>query len=60
MGIISLLTGVEFTGYEIHMGESTWKSGAKASTWTRDGVTGQEKTEGTFLKMYAEPMYMDF
>ena len=44
------LTGVEFTGYEIHMGESTWKSGAKASTWTRDGVTGQEKTEGTVFE----------
>lgn len=44
------LSGVEFTGYEIHMGESTWKSGAKASTWTRDGVTGQEKTEGTVFE----------
>lgn len=44
------LAGVEFTGYEIHMGESTWKSGAKASTWTRDGVTGQEKTEGTIFE----------
>ena len=44
------LTGVEFTGYEIHMGESTWKSGARASTWTKDGVTGQEKTEGTVFE----------
>lgn len=44
------LSGVEFTGYEIHMGESTWKSGAKASTWTKDGVTGQEKTEGTVFE----------
>lgn len=41
------LSGVEFTGYEIHMGESTWKSGAKASTWTKDSVSGTEKTEGT-------------
>ena len=41
------LSGVEFTGYEIHMGESTWKSGAKASTWTKDSVSGKEKTEGT-------------
>ena len=44
------LSGVEFTGYEIHMGESTWKSGANASTWTKDGVTGQEKTEGTVFE----------
>ena len=44
------LSGVEFTGYEIHMGESTWKSGAHASTWTRDGVSGQEKTEGTVFE----------
>ena len=29
------------------MGESTWKSGARASTWTKDGVSGQEKAEGT-------------
>lgn len=41
------LSGVEFTGYEIHMGESTWKSGAKASTWTKDSASGKEKTEGT-------------
>ena len=44
------LSGVEFTGYEIHMGESTWKSGAYASTWTCDGVCGQEKTEGTVFE----------
>ena len=44
------LSGVEFTGYEIHMGESTWKSGAHASTWTCDGVSGQEKTEGTVFE----------
>ena len=42
------LKNVEFTGYEIHMGESTWKDGASASTFTRDTVTGTEKTEGTF------------
>lgn len=46
-GEYELLSGVEFTGYEIHMGESTWKSGAKASTWTKDSVSGKEKTEGT-------------
>lgn len=44
------LSGVEFTGYEIHMGESTWKSGSHASTWTKDGVSGQEKTEGTVFE----------
>ena len=35
-------------GYEIHMGESTWKEGASASTFTKDTVTGNEKREGTF------------
>lgn len=30
------LKNVEFTGYEIHMGESTWKNGAVASTSTCD------------------------
>lgn len=46
-GEYELLSGVEFTGYEIHMGESTWKFGAKASTCTKDSVSGKEKTEGT-------------
>lgn len=49
-GEYQALSGVGFSGYEIHMGESTWKSGAKASTWTRDGVSGQEKTEGTVFE----------
>ena len=44
------LSGVEFTGYEIHMGEKPTfgksRRCAHASTWTRDGVSGQEKTEG--------------
>ncbi|MGN8887033.1 cobyric acid synthase [Blautia sp. HCP28S3_G10] len=44
----AFLKNVEFTGYEIHMGESTWKDGGHASTFTRDTVTGSEKTEGTF------------
>ena len=47
-GIFAELTDVPFTGYEIHMGESTWKNGAVASTSTCDTVTGTEKTEGTF------------
>ena len=42
------LKDVGFTGYEIHMGESTWKEGASASTFTKDTVTGNEKREGTF------------
>ena len=54
------LKNVEFTGYEIHMGESTWKNGAVASTSTCDTVTGTEKTEGTFITMYAELMFMAF
>ena len=44
------LSNVEFTGYEIHMGESRRKNGATASTFTCDSVTGTEKTEGTFRK----------
>lgn len=44
------LSNVEFTGYEIHMGESRRKDGATASTFTCDSVTGTEKTEGTFRK----------
>lgn len=42
------LRNVDFTGYEIHMGESTWKNGAAASTVTTDTITGNHKTEGTF------------
>nr|WP_295257064.1 cobyric acid synthase [uncultured Blautia sp.] len=42
------LKNVEFTGYEIHMGESTWKNGSAASTHTYDTVTDTEKTEGAF------------
>ena len=42
------LENLSVEGYEIHMGESTWKNGAVASTSTCDTVTGTEKTEGTF------------
>ena len=49
-GDFAPLKGVEFTGYEIHMGESCRRNGGHASTHTRDGVTGQEKTEGTFFE----------
>ena len=42
------LRDVAFIGYEIHMGESTWKNGATASTCTHDTVTDTEKFEGTF------------
>ena len=47
-GDFAPLRDVVFTGYEIHMGESTWKEGAAASTFTKDTVTGKEKREGTF------------
>lgn len=43
-----LLEMLYLSGYEIHMGESTWKEGAAASTFTKDTVTGKEKREGTF------------
>lgn len=44
------LSGVEFTGYEIHMGDSVRKAPAKPCTSVRDGVTGREKSEGTFTE----------
>ena len=47
-GILKEMKGLPFEGYEIHMGESTWKEGASASTFTKDTVTGNEKREGTF------------
>lgn len=47
-GDFAPLRDVVFTGYEIHMGESTRKEGAAASTFTKDTVTGKEKREGTF------------
>ena len=42
------LTGVEFTGYEIHMGESTWKSGEKASTGCKRRSYGTENRRNCF------------
>ena len=40
---------------------AAWKEGATASTFTKDSVTGKEKTEGTFfITMYVEPMCMVF
>ena len=47
-GILKEMEGLPFEGYEIHMGESTRKEGAAASTFTKDTVTGKEKREGTF------------
>lgn len=49
-GDYDTLSGISFTGYEIHMGESTWKDGAMASTHTVDSVTGTEKKEGTVFE----------
>ena len=47
-GDYETLSEVEFTGYEIHMGDSVRRNPAKPCTSVRDGVTGKEKTEGTF------------
>ena len=47
-GDYDTLSGVEFTGYEIHMGDSVRRGQAKSCTSVLDGVTGEEKTEGTF------------
>lgn len=49
-GDYETLSGVEFTGYEIHMGDSVRKGRAKPCTSVRDGVTEEEKTEGTFTE----------
>lgn len=49
-GDYETLSGVEFTGYEIHMGDSVRKGRAKPCTSVRDGVIGEEKTEGTFTE----------
>ena len=47
-GDYEILSGVEFTGYEIHMGDSIRKGNGKPCTSILDSVTGQEKTEGAF------------
>lgn len=49
-GDYATLSGVEFTGYEIHMGDSVRKAPAKPCTSVRDSVTGREKSEGTFTE----------
>lgn len=49
-GDYETLSEVEFTGYEIHMGDSVRRNPAKPCTSVRDGVTGKEKTEGTFTR----------
>ena len=49
-GDYETLSEVEFTGYEIHMGDSVRRNPAKSCTSVRDEVTGKEKTEGTFTR----------
>ena len=49
-GDYETLSEVEFTGYEIHMGDSVRRNPAKPCTSVRDEVTGKEKTEGTFTR----------
>lgn len=45
-----ILSGVEFTGYEIHMGDSIRTGNGKPCTSILDSVTGREKTEGAFTE----------
>ena len=47
-GDFSELSGVPLEGYEIHMGESILKEGAKKCVEITDAVTGASKTEGAF------------
>ena len=49
-GVYETLSEVEFTGYEIHMGDSVRRNPANPCTSVRDEVTGKEKTEGTFTR----------
>ena len=49
-GELEELSGVELEGYEIHMGESILKEGAKTATSVTDCVTGSVKSEGAFCK----------
>lgn len=49
-GDYETLSEVEFTGYEIHMGDSVRRNPAKPCTSVRDEVMGKEKTEGTFTR----------
>lgn len=45
-GDLSALSGVSFSGYEIHMGESCLKEGAYPLTHVSDTVSGKAKREG--------------
>lgn len=45
-GMLSKLSGVEFTGYEIHMGRSVLREGAVPITETRDIVKNEISREG--------------
>lgn len=42
------LSGAETEGYEIHMGETVLKEGAKSALSITDTVTGQQKADGAY------------
>ena len=43
------LSGAEVEGYEIHMGETTWREEAHPATCIRDDITGTGKSDGACL-----------
>ncbi|MDO4273158.1 MAG: cobyric acid synthase [Eubacteriales bacterium] len=49
-GELAPLGGISLEGYEIHMGDSILKGGAKASTSIYDSVSGQQKNDGAYLE----------
>lgn len=48
-GELSALSGAKVEGYEIHMGKTLIKEGAKRAVTLKDHVTGEEKTDGAYL-----------
>lgn len=49
-GILHTLSGAELEGYEIHMGESVLKEGARSFTRITDTVTGKTKADGAYRR----------
>lgn len=49
-GVLAPLSHKELEGYEIHMGESVLKGGAKASTAIHDQVSGSDKADGAYYE----------
>ena len=48
-GAFAKLGGTALEGYEIHMGETVLKGEAKPSTEIQDSVTGERKSDGSYL-----------